>query len=91
MYARNRLTFDEFKAITKEGLDSGTLKVSKPLSDLDMAVQFACGLIGEERGYPCEIMENEVVNRILTFADADIFKRSDGWFYETELGIEVDG
>ena len=78
----NGFTFSEFKERTKWGLDHGTLSVSKPLSDLDMAIQYAIGQIGDERGYPCDVTPGEIEQRIRTFADEGIFERDAGWFWE---------
>jgi len=84
------MTFADFKAVTKANLDSGALKVSKPMSDLDMAVQFAIGLIGDECGYPFNVTDDEICTRILTFADDGIFERDSGWFYEIELAGDAE-
>lgn len=62
------MTFDEFKKIVRDGLKSGELKCTKELTDLDLAVQFAIGRIGDRRGYPLYTTAGEIVSEIKGFA-----------------------
>lgn len=38
------MTFEQFKEFVMRELKKGTLKVSSPLSELDMAIQYAIGM-----------------------------------------------
>ena len=58
------MTFDEFRTIIREGERKGDIKTSIPMTDYDLAVQYAIGQIGEERGYPCEITFEEIWQRL---------------------------
>ena len=58
------MTFDEFRTIIREAERKGEFKTSKPMTDYDLAVQYAIGLIGEERGYPCKITLEEIWQRL---------------------------
>ena len=40
------MTFEEFKNIIRKGETDGEIKTSKPLTDYDLAVQWAIGKIG---------------------------------------------
>lgn len=62
------MTFDEFKQIVRDGLKSGEIKCTKELNDLDLAVQFAIGRIGDRRGYPLDTTTDEIVSEIKAFA-----------------------
>ena len=42
------MTFDEFKSNCLDGFKNGYIKVSAPLSELDMAVQYVCGIEWEK-------------------------------------------
>lgn len=54
------ISFEEFKDIVREGEASGEIKTSIPLTDYDLAVQWAIGSIGERKGYPCEVTSEEI-------------------------------
>ncbi len=60
--------FFEFLSNVRNGIDNGEIKLSKPLTDLDIAVQFAVGKIGEQRGYPLNITAEEIASKVLEFA-----------------------
>lgn len=62
------MSFDEFKQIVQDGLKSGEVKCSRELTEMDLAVQFAIGRIGEKRGYPLNVTPREIVTEIMTFA-----------------------
>ena len=62
------MSFDEFVRIVRNGIATGEVKVSKELSDFDLAVNFAVGRIGEKRGYPCEMTIEEIGTEISEFA-----------------------
>ena len=62
------MEFDEFKQIVRDGLKSGELKCTKELTDLDLAVQFAIGRIGDRKGYPLDVTIGEIASEIKAFA-----------------------
>lgn len=60
--------FKQFLTTVKNGIDSGEIKTSKKLSDLDIAVQYAIGELGKEHGYPLEITQDLLAEKIQQFA-----------------------
>lgn len=44
------MTFEEFKAIVKDGIAKGEVKLSKNLNELDYAIQYALGQEMEATG-----------------------------------------
>lgn len=54
------IPFEEFVAIIRNGEANGEIKTSVPLSDYDLAVQWAIGSIGERKAYPCDITADEI-------------------------------
>ena len=62
------MSFDEFKKIIRDALESGEVKCSRELTEMDLAVQFAIGRIGDRRGYPLNTTPGEIVSEIMTFA-----------------------
>ena len=50
----------DFLNTIKERINSGEIKLTKPLSDFDIAMQFVVGKIGETKGYPCNITYDEI-------------------------------
>ena len=60
--------FIEFRYIIRQGIKNGEIKLSQELSDFDLAVQYAIGLIGERKGYPCKITDVEIWAEINKFA-----------------------
>lgn len=63
-----RVDFIEFRYIIRQGIENGEIKLSTELSDLDLAVQYAIGKIGERKGYPCKITDEEICAEINKFA-----------------------
>lgn len=63
-----RKDFEDFLVSTKKALTYGALKTKKPLSDLDIAVQYAIGLIGDREGYPMDITPEKLSDEIQMFA-----------------------
>jgi len=55
-----QMTFEEFKHIIREGEATGEIKTTKPLTDFDLMIQWAVGQIGDRKGYPCDITEDEI-------------------------------
>lgn len=52
----------------KGAIASGEIKTSKPINDYDIAVQYAIGLICDEKGLPCNTSEEEIYYKMLEFA-----------------------
>ena len=65
------MTFEEFKNIIRKGETDGEIKTSKPLTDYDLAVQWAIGKIGERKGYPCDITLNEIWEEMFPLLNDD--------------------
>lgn len=88
-YQNLQIEFAEFKRYIANCILSGMLRVSKPLSDLDMATTFAVGLMYRE-GYRY-VDPSEIYEKILTFTDEGIFDRNDGWYSQglANVGLEV--
>ena len=61
-------TFPEFVTIIRDSEQKGIIKTTVPMTDFDLAVQYAIGLIGEKRGYPCDITIDEIHEEMLKFA-----------------------
>ena len=64
--------YERFKDTVRRGIKSGEIKTSAPLSEIDFAVQFAIGKIGEEKGYPCDITTDEICIAIKKYCGVDI-------------------
>ena len=62
------MTFDEFVKIVRDGEAKGEIETPIELSDDDLAVRYAIGIIGERKGYPCEITIEEIDAEIEQFA-----------------------
>ena len=58
------IPFEDFKATIREGERKGEITSSKPITDYDLAVQWAIGCLGEEKGYPLEITAEEIYERL---------------------------
>ena len=58
--AKSSITFEEFRNIVRNGEAEGKIITSEPLSDFDLAVQWAMGRIGERKGYSCDITPDEI-------------------------------
>ncbi len=65
------MTFENFKNIIRNGEARGEIKTSVPLTDFDLAIQWAVGNIGERKGYPCDITIDEVWQEIYPLYEAD--------------------
>jgi hypothetical protein len=63
-----RADFVEFRYVIRQGIRNGEIKVSKELSDFDLAVQYAAGKIGERKGYPMKTTAAEIWEEINKFA-----------------------
>jgi len=66
------MTFENFKNIIRNGEARGEIKTSVPLTDFDLAIQWAVGNIGERKGYPCDITIDEVWQEIYPLYEADV-------------------
>ena len=62
------MEFKEFCETIKSGMESGVIKTDRPLTEFEMAVQVAVGLIAGRKGYPCEITLEEIFSEIEQFA-----------------------
>ena len=80
------MTFEEFKERIGFAIITGQIQLEPEgtvLSELDMAVQYAIGKIGERKGvFPCTVTCEEIYDEILTFSDESIFEKNKGWFYD---------
>ena len=63
-----REDFKNFISDIRLGVAIGEIKITKELSDFDLAVTFAVGKIGERKGYPCNVTLDEIENEINNFA-----------------------
>lgn len=63
-----RKDFEDFLVSTRKALTYGALKTKKPLSDLDIAVQYAIGIIGEREGYPLDVYPEKIAEEVQKFA-----------------------
>lgn len=66
------MTFETFKNIIRNGEAKGEIKISEPLTDFDLAVQWAIGNIGERKGYPCDITADEIWQELYPLYEADV-------------------
>ena len=62
------MEFKEFCEAIKSGMESGAIKTDRPLTKIEMAVQFAVCSIGTRKGYPCETTLEEIYSEIEQFA-----------------------
>ena len=62
------MDFKWFYEAIKSGIESGAIKTDKPLTEFEMAVQFAVCSIGVRKGYPCETTLEEIRSEIEQFA-----------------------
>ena len=62
------MEFKEFCERIKSGMESGAIKTDRPLTKIEMAVQFAVASIGLRKGYPCETTLEEIHSEIEQFA-----------------------
>ena len=60
--------FKQFVSTVRTGIANGNISTSKMLSDFDLAVTFAIGKIGEQRGYPLTVTAEDINNKIMEFA-----------------------
>ena len=54
------MDFETFKRTIRNAEKSGVIRLSKEITDFDLAVQWAVARIGEERGYPCRTTISEI-------------------------------
>ncbi len=54
------MDFETFKKTIRDAEISGAIRLSKEITDFDIAVQWAVARIGEERGYPCCVTISEI-------------------------------
>jgi len=53
-------SFENFKKTVRKAEKDGVINISIPLSDFDLAVQWALGCIAEKKGNPCEATLEEI-------------------------------
>ena len=70
------MLYTEFRKIIKQGFSSGEIKTSEPMTELDLAVQYVIGVLGELRGYPLEITPEEIGHAINAYVG--------DWVYDSE-------
>ena len=64
-------SFKKFKDTIRRGEAIGEIRTSKPLTDFDLAVQWAVGRIGKRKGYPCDITTAEIWQEIYPIFEDD--------------------
>lgn len=62
------MTFAEFVMIVRDSEQKGMVKTTQPMTDFDLAVQYAVGTIVDERGVPCDITLDEIYEEMMKFA-----------------------
>lgn len=62
------MEFKEFCERLKSSMESGAFMTDRPLTEFEMAVQFAVCSIGVRKGYPCETTLEEILSEIEQFA-----------------------
>lgn len=70
-------SFDEFLLMTKEAVDSGIMKLSEPLCLLGLAMTYAVGLLGEQKGYPFDFTNDDIHRVMMTFTDESIYDKTE--------------
>ena len=70
------MTFDYFKATVAQGIASGAIKLSKPLSELDLAIQYALDEEMEARGaHPLEATAEDIAQLIIKHCGRAVYDR----------------
>lgn len=65
---RKARAFKVFLQIIRQSIADGDIKISKELTDYDLAVQFAITQIGKRRGYKIPMTAEEIFWEIEEFA-----------------------
>ena len=76
------MTFADFKARCLKGFRRGSLRVSVPLTDLDMAVQYICGIAWEQGNN--ELTTDEIAKQIIE--RCGYFPSEDEIFWDQNAG-----
>lgn len=63
-----RTDFVLFMNNIKKDIAKGTIKLSEPITDYDLAVQYAIGQIGERKKYPFDVTLEEIFEEMTKFA-----------------------
>ena len=58
------MSCDDFIKFVRDAQRTGEVKISIPLSDFDLAVYWAIGVIGDRKGYPCDISLEEIYREL---------------------------
>lgn len=70
------MTFDEFKERVQDGIQSGALKLSKELSELDLAIQYAICMEMQARGVrEMEIDSERIYHLIGKYCGDEVLER----------------
>lgn len=70
------ITFERFKAMIEHALANGAVRVSEPLSELDLAVQYAIGCMQDDAGRTDIIVTDEdIYFAIRKYCGIDVCER----------------
>ena len=69
------MTFEQFKDIIADGVGKGLIRSSYPLTELDLAIQFAVGREGESGGYPMMLQVEEIAELIIKWCGKETYER----------------
>lgn len=72
----NMILYTDFRENVKQGFADGSIKTSRHLTELDLAIQYAIGYLGEQRGYPLDVTGEEIA--------ATINMLVGDWVYDSE-------
>ena len=61
--------FEKFKQTIREAEANGEIKTTVPLTDYDLAVQWAVSKVGDRKGYPCTITPDEIWQEVYSILD----------------------
>lgn len=61
--------FEKFKQTVREAEANGEIKTTAPLTDCDLAVQWAVAKVGDRKGYPCTITLDEIWQEMYSIRD----------------------
>lgn len=71
------MTFEEFKAIVKDGIAKGEVKLSKDLNELDYAIQYAIGREMEAIGRTdLNLTAEQIAELVKKHCGEDVYNRA---------------
>ena len=75
-------SWEVFRKNVIDALNSGIFRVSKPMTELDIAVQYVVGVMGEKNGYPCDTTKEELCQMVVDLCGEEVFEKTEeygGW------------